>query len=95
MPHHLWDQIRNNSNLGVLELAGFIKGDICGKTMDVDSKTIFNSLDKQWWDFLMAWNTNGASENIGESLANLRNVAGLLFVKLEEEEEEKKQTNGG
>lgn len=77
--------ISGNKELKKLEIEGFVKGTKEGKTMNVPILTIIDSLKKQWKD----WEKVRFSSNPGRmkrALADLRNVAGCLFLKLQEVE---------
>ncbi len=80
--HKFLQQIRDNKELLNLEEAGFRRGDEKIKTMDVSSNDLKGSLYKQLMDYLYAPNVDETKR----SLADLRNVAGCLFLKLVEEE---------
>jgi len=81
----LWNKIRNNEMLQVREREGFKRGEARGKHMDYAAWTIFEiSLVKQWNDLFKAMCTGKASDKM-RCIADLRNVAGCLFLKVEEE----------
>ncbi len=82
--HKLLQQIRYNSELFQLEDDGFLRGDKKGKTIDVGEGELFCSLVKQWTDFLDAWNDKDDLAVL-KTLADLRNNAGTLFLKIQEE----------
>jgi len=81
--HKLWKTIRNNKKLQALEKRGFTRGKRKGKTMNVSVGELYGSLAKQWRDLA---NTYLYGDNVGHvrrCLADLRNVAGCLFLKLD------------
>jgi hypothetical protein len=82
--HKLLQQIRDNKELLDLEEAGFLRGDKKGKTMGVSESKLYYSLVKQWTDFLNAWNSKDDLAVL-KTLADLRNNAGTLFLKVQEE----------
>lgn len=82
----LWKKIHEDHELEELEKEGFHRGSLKGKTMDKPIGPIVDSLKKQWRDFLTAWYEND-DEKIKRSLADLRNVAGCVFLKLKEKQE--------
>jgi hypothetical protein len=75
-----------------LEINGFIRGENKGKTMDVPLPVIFGSLQKQWKDLEESYLRSALKthlrrkdgEDLKRRIADLRNVAGCLFLKLEE-----------
>jgi hypothetical protein len=75
--------IVSDPDLRKLELLGFVKGAVKGKTMNVPFTEIVHSLDKQYHDFLRAYGDDD-TEAIFMALADLRNVAGCVFLKLKE-----------
>ena len=90
----LYYQISQNKDLAGLEKLGFIVGEQRGKTMDGDWMIVCNSLHKQYNDLLKAvsWYQNRCKHTTPEAdildikrkIADLRNVAGCLFLKLQE-----------
>lgn len=100
MSHQLRERIIRNKKLGKLENQGFERGDSRGKTMDVQKQVVMASLYKQVEDVAQAWNRYffrvqatrpyphnlplKEKEELERCLADLRNVAGCLFLKLEE-----------
>lgn len=89
----LWEKIHCNYNLQELEVEGFYRGKQKGKTMNVPLHIIMQSIDKQHEDLTTAYiNTPQNYKNLKQRLADLRNVAGCAFLKIEEWEqlEEKK-----
>jgi hypothetical protein len=87
----LWKKIHTNLELRGIELRGFRKGTIEGKTMNVPLPTLVDSLDKQYADFLKAHASN-SKEEMKKCLGDLRNVAGCVFLKLKEIEKRPKIT---
>lgn len=99
-PKDLWIQIRDNEELKFLEMAGFMKGSNEGKTVNVPPKEVIKSLNKQIEDYETACFNFTIAEEIGDfkltksntilslkrALANLRNNAACLFMKLQEAE---------
>jgi hypothetical protein len=81
----LYNSIQGNGELQTLEIQGFVRGAIRKKTLDVDINVIFESVGKQYRDFVRAYGDNN-SEAMKRCLADLRNVAGCFFIKLTEEE---------
>jgi len=72
-----------------LEIQGFVRGLKRGKTMDVPLEVFFKSLEKQYKDWVRAFNikpekTKHKIPAMKKSLADLRNVAGITFMKLKE-----------
>jgi len=72
-----------NPELEELEIQGFVCGLKRGKTMDVPLRTLFRSLEKQHDDWLVAYVNKNILE-MKKALADLRNVAGIMFLKLNE-----------
>ena len=72
-----------NPELKGLEIQGFLRGLKRGKTMDVPLHVLFASLEKQHRDWLIAYGGANISE-MKKTLADLRNVAGIIFLKLNE-----------
>jgi len=80
--------------LQALELEGFIRGHHKGKTMNVRDWVLIESLRKQMRDLEKAWPTYYVTvmPNLKEehrwdvlrALADLRNVAGCCFLKIQE-----------
>jgi len=79
----LYNSIRNNGELQTLEIEGFQRGVKRKKTMDVTLDVLFESLGKQYRDFLRSYGMNDG-ENMKRCLADLRDVAGCFFLKLTE-----------
>ena len=79
----LYNSIRNNGELQTLEIEGFQRGAKRKKTMDVTLDVLFESLGKQYRDFLRSYGMNDG-ENMKRCLADLRDVAGCFFLKLTE-----------
>ena len=79
-------RINDNEQLSSLELDGFIRGIRAGKTMDVNLDVLKNSLMKQVGD----WNSAFVDYILGTAtlgdlqrcIADIRNVAGVIFLKL-------------
>lgn len=90
----LWRFIDNLPQLKILEIAGFERGEQKGKTMDVSITELWNSLDKQWRDLIDTKTAilNGFKplDSIKQPIADLRNVAGCLYLKVLEKEESKR-----
>lgn len=85
----LYNQIKNNRELTDLEINGFIQGATKGKTIDISMTDIYLSVHKQYLDFaLEALNSSPNIEKnsviLKQRLADLRNCAGLMFIKLQE-----------
>ena len=79
----LFTRINHNKKLLRLELEGFARGIDRKKTMDVSIQVLNDSLHKQYLDFLKAYGNDDHLE-MKRCLADLRNVAGCFFLKLEE-----------
>lgn len=82
---YIWGEIYQNEELIKLEKQGFIHGEKQGKTMNVTTHDLHKSLLKQWRDYIKAYNSENV-DDIKITLADLRNVAGCLFLKLQEEQ---------
>ena len=91
----LWLKVTCNIDLVNLEKAGFIHGVEKGKVMDTNIETIYESLVKQMTDldkvfikmlFLEGQPTISPEEiyEIKQCIADIRNVAGCLFLKVAE-----------
>lgn len=86
----LWKAIEGNIELQSLEKAGFIRGTQKNKSMDVTFEVVIDSLEKQWNDLGQAvaqYERNGTVEalvSVKKCIADLRNVAGCLFLKIQE-----------
>ena len=91
----LWLKVVCNIDLVNLEKAGFIHGVEKGKTMDANLETVYESLIKQVTDldkvfikmlFLEEQPTVSPEEiyEIKQCIADIRNVAGCLFLKVAE-----------
>lgn len=82
-----YSKIVNSTNLTTMEIAGFIKCIARDRCQDGPNKieALRDSLTKQFKD----WGEVkvGDIESEKEALADLRNVAGILFLALKEEEE--------
>ena len=85
--HKLWKAIRNNKKLQALEKRGFTRGKRKGKTMNAPLGEFYSSLSKQWRDFADAYVCCADVGHVMRCLADLRNVAGCLFLKLDGYEE--------
>jgi hypothetical protein len=96
--HKLLEQIRSDPDLLQLEELGFRRGDERGKTMDVGLDDLYHSLQKQMDDVQETYRDFDIYKHpearkivhgqVLKSLADLRNVAGCLFLKLVEVVEE-------
>lgn len=82
----LWEKINVNIEPEHLEKRGFIRGEQKGKNMSGSMHDIHKGLLKQWHDYTKAYN-DGDSKAIKRTLADLCNVAGCLFLKLQEKDE--------
>ena len=87
----LYLRYTQNPQIMKLEHAGFVEGLKRGKTDKVPLEIIVTSLEKQWGDFLATWTgyknlpkTKTTTEDLKRTLADLRNVAGIIFLKLNE-----------
>ena len=89
-PDLLLEAINKNIELQGLELAGFVRGNIRGKTMNVPLSTVWMSLMKQVADVGQALGDNNMIA-LKKALADLRNVAGCMFLITQRELEEKTQ----
>jgi hypothetical protein len=84
--------IKQNVKLRRSEQDGFVRGEKKGKTMDVSDYVLMASLRKQMLDLEKAWATyyvttmptrkQIAKQELEKKIADLRNVAGCLFLKL-------------
>lgn len=77
----IYNRINANVELETLEMKGFIEGEKKGKTMDVTLAELVDSLVKQKEDFQEAYENKQISA-MKKALADLRNVAGCVFLKL-------------
>lgn len=68
-----------------LEADGFLRGERKGKRMNVPWQDIVASLDKQYHDWLNAY-AEGDPDAMKRTLADLRNLAGCVFLKIKEKE---------
>lgn len=75
--------ISENKELKKLEIEGFVRGCEQGKTMNVAFSVVAKSLRKQWNDWVKV-RFSSDPEKMKRALADLRNVAGCLFLKLQE-----------
>lgn len=86
-----WERIAENKRLSTLEKVGFDIGISRGKTMDVSIEIMNGSVSKQWKDYKWAWENYLRDKSelnrqaVETAIANLRNVAGCMFLKIEEE----------
>ena len=85
----LWEKYSENPELKELEIQGLLRGLEKGKTMDVPLEVCFKSLEKQYKDWVRAFNIKPEKAKhkipaMKKSLADLRNVAGIIFMKLKE-----------
>lgn len=78
----LWEQIRENVCLEELEKDGLCRGEQRGKKPDVPVEVLQDALGKQYRDFMRAYGVFDENER-KRCLADLRNVAGILFLKLD------------
>ena len=85
--HELWKEIRNNKKLQALEKRGFTRGKRKGKTMNVPLGELYSSLTKQFREVGEAYLLCTDGAHLRRCLADLRNVAGCLFLKLDGYEE--------
>jgi len=79
---NLWIKIESCKDLKLLEIRGFIRGERKGKTMNVPPVIVFESLQKQWKDLENAFYCCSDNNELKKCIADLRNVAGCLFLKL-------------
>lgn len=84
-------KINENDELRSLELDGFIRGIRKGKTMDVDLSRLRYSLRKQMGDYESKWIDHilgeATKDDLKRYVADIRNVAGIIFLKLCEKKE--------
>jgi hypothetical protein len=85
-----YNLIHENKRLENFEKQGFLRGVKKKKTMNVDIFVLFDSLGKQYRDLVRAYGIND-KEDMKRCLADLRNVAGCLFLKVEEQEGKKNE----
>ena len=78
-----WSSYSKNPELIELEKQGVLRGFKREKTMDVPLHVLFASLEKQHRDWLIAYGGANISE-MKKTLADIRNVAGIIFLKLNE-----------
>ena len=90
MTDDLWNIIRDNEQLQRLEKRGFARGKRKGKTMDVPIGVLWDALAKQWSDLAYAFRSDDVKE-MRRCLADLRNVAGCLFIKLDARKKKREQ----
>lgn len=78
-------RIIENPLLEKLELLGFVKGTIAKESVVCSTEDLIKCLKKQWTDFEKQLDNESMPtllEHTLETLADLRNVAGLLFLAL-------------
>lgn len=80
---HLWSSYSRNPELIELEKVGLLRGLRRGKTDNVPLESIQESLSKQYHDWIEAYISKDIPE-MKRTLADLRNVAGIIFLKLKE-----------
>ena len=88
-------RITHNGKLRTFEILGFLRGEQKGKTMNVDPYALMEGVRKQMLDLEARWATYYVTimpslkekhlEEVEKAIADLRNNAGCLFLKLEEE----------
>jgi len=87
-------QINENADLHDLELDGFIRGFRAGKTLNVGMQLLLNSLRKQVGDwesiFIDYILGNATLDDLKRRLADIRNVAGVIFLKVCERQKKQK-----
>jgi len=80
-------KISENEELIGLEMNGFIEGEKRGKTMDVSLEELARSLEKQYRDWRKAYYNKQLWKDgvyqMKKTLADLINVAGCVFIKIE------------
>jgi len=79
----LWNKIHENNELEILEKDGLHKGEAEGKQPNVSVNVLRISLRKQYLDFLTAYGGND-DEGMKKRLADIRNIAGILFLRLQQ-----------
>lgn len=94
----LYNRIKDNRELTDLEINGFIQGATKRKTIDISMIDIYLSVHKQYLDFAQeALNSlpdiKKNSAILKQKLADLRNNAGLMFIKLQDEDKKNKFVN--
>ena len=77
----IYERIQTIVELRNLEIQGFIRGEKKGKTLDVPLVTLKMSLAKQFQDWLKAYDSKNIPD-MKKAIADLRNVAGCVFLKL-------------
>jgi hypothetical protein len=81
--HPFWTQIRDNLKLRELENKGFQVGEKNGKTMkNMGQEDMIDATLKQYQDLCYAFGDCN-KEGMLKALADLRNVAGLMFLRIE------------
>lgn len=98
----MWSKITMNGELTCLEQEGFERGEKRGKTMDVDWLEAWQSLKKQMEDLRHAINVGLIKapkqglynfDEIKRAIADVRNVAGCLFLKIQEIEKAREKND--
>jgi len=86
------ERIRVNEALLEYELRGFLRGDEKGKTLNVSLDVLKNSLNQQhtqfestYIDYVLGKKSRG---DLMRCVADVRNVAGCIFLKLQEQDDE-------
>jgi hypothetical protein len=79
----LHSSIVDNKELKDLEIQGFVRGQKQGKTDKVSLETLCYNLEKQYRDWLVACDSK-LIPKMKKTLADLRNVEGIIFLKLNE-----------
>ena len=86
----IYNKVVGNRQLKQLEIEGFVRGERNGKTVEVALEVLVESLSKQWKDFEDAWEHHRHWKNAPDlmkvKLADLRNNAGCVFLKVIKEE---------
>ena len=84
----IYNTINTSKELEDLEIKGFLRGEKAGKTTNVPIGVIYESLSKQVKDLQDAYQfyqiNSSQKEELKQKIADLRNVAGCLFLKLQE-----------
>jgi len=84
----IYHDLENCTELHRLEADGFIRGTEKGKTMNVPLWDLEESLRKQYRDWIKA-SVDGNVHEMKRTLADLRNLAGCVFLKIQEKEAKK------
>lgn len=88
LPADLWLIVQSCEELLRYENEGFRKGEAKGKTMNVSLDDLLGSVHKQYDDFLNAYHayrkkpTSFNASDLKQTIADLRNVSALVFLKL-------------